>query len=325
VLDAKATEHDRRALLQTAIDYYERPDVRESFFAQPPPAMPSERVREKLPDGGRMVDWAWPSPFSPHWEAAREEYLRWEANRAVKVRALLHARPAKTAIICLHGYRGGQWFIEERSFQVRWLYSLGADVVMFALPFHGARAGKTAPSWPSPNPVRSNEGFGHAIFDLRALVQLLRSRPGAEDQRIAVVGMSLGGYTTALFATTDRLDFIAPMIPVASWPELLWAHGEGRVERERAEREGISLPMLQRAMSIVAPLQRTPLVDPDRVLVLSAAGDRIAPPEHGQKLAAHFGGVYVPMTGGHVLQLGRREAFSAIAQRLALLGLISKR
>src|SRR6202020_2138537 len=117
---------------------------------------------------------------------------------------------------------------------------------------------------PSPNPVRTNEGFGHAIFDLRALIALLRSRPGAEDQHIAVVGMSLGGYTTSLLATTDHLDFIAPMIPVASWPELLWSHGEGRVERERAEREGITLPMLERAMSIVSPLARTPMVDPDR-------------------------------------------------------------
>ena len=325
-LEASGGEHDRRALLLTAIDYYEREAVRRSFFPPPPPATPTTRARGRLPDGGEVLDLAWPSPFVPHWEAPRAEYLGHEANRAAKVRALLHPRPAKTAILCLHGYKGGgSWFLEERAFQTRWLYSLGADVALFTLPFHGARAGKRAPSWPSPNPVRTNEGFGHAIHDLRALIAWLRARPGAEDQRIAVVGMSLGGYTTSLLATTDELDFIAPMIPVASWPELLWSHGEGSPERARAERDGISLELLRRAMSIVSPLERKPLLDPDRVLVLSSMGDRIAPPEHAERLARHFGGVHVPLPGGHVLQLGRREAFTSIAQRLALLGLIPKR
>jgi hypothetical protein len=61
------------------------------------------------------------------------------------------------------------------------------------------------------------------------------------------------------------------------------------------------------------------------VLVLSSIGDRIAPPEHAERLARHFRGVHVTLPGGHVLQLGRRTAFSAIAQRLALLGLIARR
>jgi hypothetical protein len=325
-LGAGGAEVDRRAALQTAIDYYERADVRASFFPVPPPVVPSITARGRLDDDGDVLDLAWPSAYLPHWDATQKEYLAHEENRASKVRLLLHPRPARTAIICLHGYRGGgSWFFEERAFQTRWLYSLGADVALFTLPFHGPRAGRRAPSWPSPNPVRTNEGFAHAIFDLRALVAWLRARPGAEQQKIAVIGMSLGGYTTSLFGTTDALDFIAPMIPVADWPELLWSHGEGQAEQQRAEREGITLEVYRRAMSIVAPLERAPLVDPERVLVLSAYGDRIAPPDHAERIARHFGGVHLKFAGGHVLQLGRRDAFSAIAQRLALVGLIAKR
>jgi pimeloyl-ACP methyl ester carboxylesterase len=324
-LAASGGEHDRRALLQQAIDYYERPDVRAGFFQTPPPVVPTERARGRLDDDGRVVDLGWPSPFEPHWEAVRPDYLAFEPNRRARVRALLHPQPTRTALICLHGYQGGSFFVEERAFQARWLYSLGLDVALFTLPFHGVRAKGGGPSWPGPNPVRTNEGFGHAIYDLRALVAWLRSRPGAEAQRIAVVGMSLGGTTASLFATTDALDFVAPMIPVASWPELLWSHGEGQADRQRAERDGITLELLQRAMAVATPLERAPMLDPDRVLVLSSMGDRIAPPEHAERLARHFGGVHVPLPGGHVLQLGRREAFSAIAQRMALLGLIPKR
>ena len=79
-------ETDRRVLLQGAIDYYARDDVRRSFFQDPPPVTPSLRVREQLDDDGQLVDLAWPSPFIPHWEATRADYLSWEANRASKVR-----------------------------------------------------------------------------------------------------------------------------------------------------------------------------------------------------------------------------------------------
>jgi pimeloyl-ACP methyl ester carboxylesterase len=311
------------ARILAAAEHYERPEVRAGFFQVPPSPAPTVLGRAPL-DAGERLDLTWPSPFVPHYPAARESYLRWEANRAAHVRALLHAVPARTSIVCLHGYAGGSRFVEEVAFQARWLYALGTDVVLFALPFHGARAQRGAPSWPSPDPVRTVEGFGHAIHDLRSLIAWLRARPGAERQRVAVVGMSLGAYTASLFATTDELDFLSPIIPAASWPELLWAHGAGET-RGRAEAAGVTLPLLRRAMSIIAPLERAPLLGPDRVLVLSARGDRITPPEHAEWLARHFRGVHLTLPGGHVLQLGRREAFTAIAQRLALLGLIDRR
>ncbi|MEO6952343.1 MAG: prolyl oligopeptidase family serine peptidase [Polyangia bacterium] len=319
-----AGEHDRRAELLDAITHYESPETRASFFGVPPHPDATTKTTGSV-DHGRVLDLAWPSAYVPSLPSARDAYLAWERNRGVHARAFLHDTPARTAVICLHGYQGGSFFVDERAFSARWLYALGCDVVLFALPFHGLRKDRHAPSWPAPNPVRSNEGFGQAIFDLRALVKWLRARPGAEAQKMAVLGISLGGYTASLFATTDALDFVGPMVPVASWPELLWSHGEGRAERDRAEKEGITLPLLQRAMALVSPLERTPLVSPDQVLVQSARGDRIAPPEHALRLAQHFGGVHLAFAGGHVLQLGRRDAYTAIAQRMALLGLIDRR
>ena len=286
-----------RASLQTAIDYYALPDVRASFFRAPEPISPTTKEREQLDDGGKVIDLAWPSAFEPSWDALRTDYLAWEGNRRGVVRAYLHPQPASTAIVCLHGYQGGNFFVSERAFQARWLYSLGLDVVLFTLPFHGARGKDGAPSWPSPHPARTNEGFAHAIYDLRALAAWLRARPGAEQQRVGAVGMSLGGTTASLWATVEKLDFMAAMIIHAAWAELLWWHGKGRAERDRAEREGISEELLIQSLSITAPLARTPLTDPERVLVLSSIGDRSAPPGMGQ-LARHFGGVHVTLPGG---------------------------
>jgi dienelactone hydrolase len=252
----------------------------------------------------------------------RADWLAHVENRTAHARLLRHDEP-RPALLCLHGYAGGYWFFEERAFAARWLYKLGLDVALVALPMHGLRArSRKPPAWPSPHVARSNEGFAQAVHDLRALAAWL-GRRGAPH--VAACGQSLGGYTTALLATVEPLAFAAPMIPVASFADLFWHHGEGRPERARAEAEGITLERLRAAMEVVAPLSRRPRVAPERVLVMDAAGDHIAPREHAALLAAHFGAERVTFAGGHVLQLGRSRAFRALAGRLADLGLIHRR
>jgi predicted alpha/beta-hydrolase family hydrolase len=309
---------DRRALLAEAIAFYRQPGILdgERFFAAPPrPRMIEQRK-------GVTVDLKWESGYVPHWDLVREDYQSFQPNRSAYARVWRQPKPAPS-IICLHGYRGGSFFIEERAFPVKWLYGLGLNVVLFQLPFHGKRGGNAAPVWPSVNVARTNEGFAQAIFDLRGLCGWLRETQ--ENAPIAVCGMSLGGYTTSLLATVEPLAMAAPMIPVASFPDLLWAHGEGRPERARAEREGITVEMLRQAMACHTPLERTPLVPPERIIVMSALGDRIAPPEHATRLAKHFGCEELRFTGGHVLQIGRGEAFRALGRRLGTLGIITRK
>jgi hypothetical protein len=103
----------------------------------------------------------------------------------------------------------------------------------------------------------------------------------------------------------------------------LWQHNEGRPQRLRAEREGVTLELWRSALAVHTPLLRKPTVPPERTLVLSAEGDRIAPPEHAEMLARHFGCEEVRFVGGHVLQFGRGEAFKALARRLDEAGLVT--
>jgi dienelactone hydrolase len=63
--------------------------------------------------------------------------------------------------------------------------------------------------------VRTNEAFGQAIWDLRGLALALRA-DGASA--VGAMGMSLGGYTTALWSTIDPedaggIEFAVAMIP----------------------------------------------------------------------------------------------------------------
>jgi pimeloyl-ACP methyl ester carboxylesterase len=315
----RAPDHDprrdRRALLLEATAFYQscRP-----FFVEPDKPSKVYEERHGRLDGGEIVDLKWRSSFEPRWPALRDDYLACAANHHAHARLYRHGGGSRATLICIHGYRGGQLWIEERAFVARWLYSIGLDVALFTLPFHGRR-GTDAPVWPSVNVARTNEGFAHSIYDLQALIKWL---PGP----VAVAGMSLGGYTTSLLATVeDKLQFAAPMIPVASFPDLMWHHGEGGTDRARAEREGITLDMLRGAMAVHTPLERAPKLPPERVLVLSAEGDRIAPPEHAARLARHFGAEEMRFTGGHLMQLGRGDAFRLMVKRMAALGLVPPR
>jgi dienelactone hydrolase len=321
--DVPASRYDQRQLLSEHTAFYAK--LGDGLFPEPPTIAPAPSIERRggLPGKGEIVDLAWASGYQPFWERARAAYNAWEPNRRACARLFRHARAPgerkRPLLVLVHGYGAGQFFIEERAFPVRWLYSLGLDVALFTLPFHALRGGSGAPIWPSVNPTRTNEGFGQAIYDLRSLLRWL------DPPQRAVAGMSLGGYTTSLLATIEPLDFACALIPVASFPDLFWEHGEGRPERLRAEREGITLELLRAAMAVHTPLLRAPKVPPERMLVLAAAGDRIAPPEHASRLAKHFGCRQETFAGGHILQVGRRHAFGTLAEQLARLGLIAAR
>src|SRR5262249_41045492 len=139
-----------------------------------------------------IVDLEWESHFQPVWERMLPDHLAHAANRRVFARLFRQGRPAPT-LVCLHGYRGGAFAVEERAFPVRWLHGLGLNVVLFTLPFHARRGDGGRPIWPSANVGRTNEGFAQAVYDLRVLVGWLKEA----HPDVAVTGMSLGGYTTA--------------------------------------------------------------------------------------------------------------------------------
>ena len=124
------------------------------------------------------------------------------------------------------------------------------------------------------------------------------------------MGMSLGGYTAALLATLQpNLAFCVPVIPLASLAD--FAREQGELSREPAA-EAAEHALLERIYRVVSPVDRRPLIAPARTLVVAAKADRITPVAHARKLAAHLGAPLVSWHGGHLLQLGRKDAFRRV-------------
>jgi pimeloyl-ACP methyl ester carboxylesterase len=298
----------------------------ERFF--PAPELPDVAFTPQGdgPLGTQVVDLAFASGYQPFLPAARDAYLAVRENFTAHARWWTSERSRPT-IVMLHGWGGGNHWVTERTFAVPYWLRHGYDVVSFQLPFHGARAPKvkgivqSGALFPSPNPLRTNEAFGHAIYDLRALAMFLRAR-GASA--VGAIGMSLGGYTTALWATihgAGQLDFAVAMIPAVSMARLMWRHGETSPVRKRAMNAGIDEELLADAFAIHSPVLRPVALPRERLFVIAGRGDQITPSDHAEELAKHWNVDIHWFEGGHLAQVGSRDALRDVRRKLSALDL----
>jgi len=305
--------HETRVLtLRRILARYQEVSLAD-FYPSPRAIDPSLRDRGSFMSGLERTDIAWPSLAEPFLPELREACFRTVENRVASARLLRRGTERPVAIL-IHGYLLGHPRVEERVWPIQRLDALGFDTALFVLPFHGSRADpkRTAhPEFPGRDPRRANEGFRQAVSELRELSGWLRERG---HPLVGLMGMSLGGYTAALAATvTSELDFVVPIIPLASLADLAFELGD---LPEAAEPRALEHQLLEEVYRIVSPVHRTPLVAGERMLVVGAKADQITPLRHARRLSAHFRAPLVTFPGGHLFQLGRAAAFDNVAALL---------
>jgi len=307
----------RKLERELAIDeHVAKPDA----FFPPVPTIRPQLTSVRSPRGTVAADWRWPSEIPLHFDGHAERWARHPQNHAAFARVVTVAgEPSgRPAVVLLHGYLAGNPSFEAKVWPTRWLLDRGFDVVFPSLPFHGPRRrdGKPPP-FPASDPRFTIDGFRQSMTDLRALVRHLRER-GAPA--VGVMGMSLGGYNTALLATLEPLDFVVPFIPLASIAD--FAREGGRFNGTYSQRQA-QHRLLERVYSVVSPLSRDVKVAPWARLVVGARRDRITPLSHAERLATHFDAPLSVFEGAHLLQVGRENSFREVARMLGRLGLLS--
>jgi pimeloyl-ACP methyl ester carboxylesterase len=300
---------DVRSRLAAWIDHYNAANL----FAAP-----ADGVVDCLKKRDGVVDLAFASSYRPSFPGYVDEHASYLANLTARARWLRGETPGPTVIL-IHGWQAGSYLGFQQLLPVKLLRRLGFDVVMFQLPFHAERAPLQAPGsgslFPSPHVVRTNETFGQVISDLRVLARFLRTRG---VPAVGVMGMSLGGYVTALWASLDKdLAFAVPIVPAANLAELIWNFGHRSRARKLSAERGVTLELLEDAFACHAPLKRKPVLDKDRLFLIAGEGDLVAPPEQARKLWEHWDKPDIHwFPGGHLLQLGRDRAYASLASFL---------
>lgn len=284
-------------------------------------AAPGSHEIEERPVAGRpgVFDLRFSSLYRPSRPDYVEELASYTGNGVACARLFRGGATPRPTVIWIHGWGGGAFWFEERAADAAGWLEAGFDLCLALLPFHGSRAPAASPRsgslFPSTNAVRTNEAFGQAIHDLRVLARHLRER-GAPS--VGACGMSLGGYTTALWARLDpELAFAAAVAPAVDLAELMWRHGKGSALARRAEKDGIGRDLFAEVYAVHAPTAAPVLLPPDRLAIAAGRGDRVCPPDQPERLAEHWNLPRIEwFAGGHLAQIGRGTAFRALRQRI---------
>ncbi len=150
--------------------------------------------------------------------ALREQCSGYVRNNVVRAQHWRHDDGPHPTLCVIHGFMGSPYLFNGLFFSLPWFYRSGYDVLLYTLPFHGARAEKGSPfsgyGYFAHGFAGFAEAMAQAVHDFRSLIDYLEFT-GVD--RVALTGMSLGGYTSALIACIDdRIQAVIPNVPVVA-------------------------------------------------------------------------------------------------------------
>jgi len=281
-----------------------------------PTAVPGVSLRAANPIAeyiarGHVHNGSFASVFEPANPAMRPRWRQFKRNNIVRFQHWRHDDGPRPTLCVIHGFMGSPYLVNGLFFSLPWFYRSGYDVLLYTLPFHGRRAENLSPFSGYGFFANGMSGFaeamGQAVFDFRTILNWLRHKGVG---RIALTGISLGGYTSALVASADdRLEAVIPNVPLVTpasafddwWPAskvVKLARTVGGMSREEA----------YSSFAYHSPLNYRPLVSRDRRLIITGLGDRLAPPDHAEALWKHWDRCALHwFPGNHVLHVSQPE------------------
>ncbi|OBA84107.1 peptidase [Mycobacterium sp. 1164966.3] len=243
--------------------------------------------------------------------ALRKQWSQLRSNNIVRAQHWRHDDGPRPTLCVIHGFMGSSYVLNGLFFSLPWYYRSGYDVLLYTLPFHGRRAEKYSPFSGFGYFARGLSGFAEsmaqAVHDFRSVVDYLR-HTGVE--RVALTGLSLGGYTSALLATVeDRLEAVIPNCPVVTPANLF---GEWFPASELVKLglwlTGIDRGELDAGLAYHCPLSYLPVVPKERRMIITGLGDRMAPPEHAVMLWEHWDRCRLHwFPGSHVMHISQLD------------------
>jgi pimeloyl-ACP methyl ester carboxylesterase len=295
-------------------DLAEEPDVHARVF----PA--SDRQPEVEVVSREPLRWRWlpgtvevlraPSTYTPLNPAVRTAYADHEPNRSAWAQHWCHGDGPRPTVLVIHGFMASAYWLNRLFFSLPWWYANGYDLLLVTLPFHGQRSKDRVMSGSglfTHGPSTLIEGLLQGTADLRMWMDHLEAQ-GVEQ--IGATGVSLGGYMTSLLAAADpRLHFAIPNVPVTDLADGMrsWKPS-GSITNLLHERLGMREGDVEAALRVASPLFHEVLLPRERLFVIAGLGDRLAPPEHAERLWEHWGRPAVhAFPGNHMLHVERGD------------------
>lgn len=289
-------------------------EIARLFNAPQTPVTPVITPIHGFPDGG-VFDLQFPSSFPEQGWIHDPAYVSTEENTTSYVRLWEHntSLASRPTIVAIHGWTMGDQRVNSLTFLPGLFFSLGYNVALVELPFHGRRRPhgfpENIPLFPSADPVRTCMAMAHTLYDLRSLRLFLTKRGHSST---CCIGMSLGAYVGALWASLDRLDKAVFLVPLVSMGDMAFELFN------RAGESSVSLEFLRDVFRDHSPLERSPATPQESIMVIGGEDDHLLPRTQIALLQAKWPqATFVWAQGGHAAPTNRGEAFDRIARFLA--------
>jgi len=284
----------------SGLEFYARENWGDKKFLYLPYSAPQfdELVRRPFMDGTSSV-LRYPSRYQVQNPAVAEEFNKYKANLSGYLHIWRHDKTReRPLVLCLHGFMMGFPQQAMRMFKIRKLYEMGTDVGLYVQPHHWKRLDKPPHQHlldPENVPL-TIETFGQNIHDLHSAVLLLKS---FGYKRIGLIGASLGGYTSALYATFDApVDFMFAVVPALDFKNFLNPKKAKFSFRMDSEIENKT----SEALDIITPLSYMPTYDVNKICVVMHSGDKLAEASIARRWIKKWSiPNYVEVVGGHWL------------------------
>jgi hypothetical protein len=294
-----------------------------SYHSTPPG--PVATVEPTRVDIARFECMRFPSAFAPHpGEPGEARWASYAPNDVARAYVLRHRDGPRPWLVCIHATEMGRPEVDRRLFRARYLHEqLGLNIALPVLPLHGSRRPPrgTGAFFPAIDVLDNIHGLAQAASDVRSVIAWIREQ---DPRGIGVVGISLGGYVTALVAGLERrLDCVIAGMPVVDFPDLFLHNAPPEVRalpRYRALGE-----IAGTAHQVVAPLRFDPATPVDCRFIFAGLADRLADPvrhagalwEHWDRPSIHW------FEGGHVGHLVDRSIATFVDDALRRSGLVA--
>ena len=296
------------------------------YHQTPPPVAEVERSGGATFAGPRRMRYEhlrFASGFAPHeGEPGRERWLAHDRNGTAHVYVLEHEEP-RPWLVGVHGFAMGTPLINFSGFPVRLLHEeLGLNLAFPVLPLHGPRGvgGMSGSEVLTPDYLRMVHLFAQAVWDVRRTLGWIRER---SDEPIALYGISLGGYVSALVTAFEaELACVVAGIPAVDFPSLA-NDNQPWIMRRYGDEFDVDWKLVRAVSHVVSPLAFPPRVPRERRFIYAGVADRVVKPYQPRALWRHWQEPEIHwFSGGHVLGIWNDSIRDFLVQALETSGLV---
>jgi dienelactone hydrolase len=190
----------------------------------------------------------------------------------------------------------------------------GTSALFLKMPYYGPRRDPNSPQrMVSADPRQTVEGMTQAVLDIRAATAWLASRPEIDPDQLGIFGISLGGITGALAATSEpRLKNVCLLLAGGDIGQVGWESRYTRTVREQWLAQGGTREQFLDIVRVVDPVTYAAAAKGKRILMLNASDDEVIPRACTDSLWKALGEPEIRWySGGHYSVM--RHLFSALS------------